>query len=352
MKNKHIYIIIAISIFVFSLIFIIFSNCSQKKSYDLTIESVNKDRVFYPNLFINTNKIYYLSDLGIIWYEYDLNNGQKKQIVDDEILSPEKINYSEDGKNAVVYSNYPEYNIKHYDFVNNKSYNLNQNITYVIWDSIKPKIFYNYAKYLELNKNNNTGFLFNINESDYSGDDWRAIKDLSDNKYIDTTLYSSNDENYIYYLPLMASENIGSTLYKLFINTKQDEKMTEENSIFSNIIFSPNKSKIAYLNNEEKLVVQDIDDKNSIQVIYEEPVNIEQIAWGNNNEDIYIVNDLNNLIQINIKNASQKQFSLDNSQIDYTNMLDEQIKNLGLSQDDKTLYFTYNAYIYKVDLTK
>lgn len=347
MKNKKIlYIAISISIIVLILILSFFS-CNSLSS-GIKIESVNNDRVFLSHYSSQNNNIDYLSDLGTIWYRYSIDTNEKTQIYDGEILSPGNINYRENNNNAVVYSDYPNYNVKHHDFSKNKIYDLSEYTKQVIWDNSKEKIYYTYNK-IPGPDDENSEYIFNINESNYSGEEWRTIKDLSGTDYVDASLYPSLDETYIYYMPTPI-DNDGGTLKRLYINTKQDEIVTQERIVYSDVLFSPDTSKIAFLNNEGKLVIQNIDDKESIEVIYEETINIDQISWTNDNKYIYILKDLNTLVKINTENSKKTEYTLDNENVNNTNTIDENITSLGINSENNILYFTYNNYLYRIPL--
>lgn len=341
MKNKKIiYLIILITI----IIIVIFLTLLNYNNKQINIQKINDDTIIYP-YYSNNSKLLYIDNKNYYWYEIDLNNNQKIKLLDEKILGIEKINYKEDGTNAIIYSNYPEYNIKYYNFIDKKNYTLNKNILDVVWNNKNLKIFYIFNKISSLNEQN-TEDSFNISEANYLGENYKIIKDLSKTGYLDINIYNSNDDNFIYYQPIIEDKEKGSSLYKLFVNTKQDELITKENIVFSNIVFSPDKSKILFINQNNELILQNINDKNSVKVIYQNIDRIEQVVWSNNNSDIYALVDFDKLIKINTKNNKQQEIKITGEgkidELTYT------IKNLGLSQDNKVLYFTYNNYLYKI----
>lgn len=350
MKNKKIIIIISIIIvaIVIALLLTVFgSGCSASKT---KITQTNSDRTFYPFYVLDSNNLIYLSDLGIIWYQYNLDTQGKTTLTSDEILGVLDINYRPDGKNAVVYSDYPSSNIKHYDFSSNKTYDLNKYITSVIWGSQKQKIYYSYKR--PKNNDDNEDYIFSIDQSDYSGENWQEIKDMTKSNYQNVYLYPSEDDTYIYYQPLTEDYlSSGSTLKRLLINTKQDEVMTDENIIFSKVVFSPDKTKIAFLDQNQKLNIQNIDDKSTTTQVYDESIDsIDKISWSNDNNSIYYLQDLDNLMSINTAKKTSKNISLDSQDVSSVDMLDDSITCLGVSADNQNLYFTYNNYIYNISL--
>lgn len=347
-NKKTFYTIIAISILlvIFFVIYLFSSGCSTS---DLMIESVNDDKVFFSHYSPSSDSIEYLSDLGVVWYKYDLISGEKTKIYDGEILSPEGIDYRPDGKNAVVYSSYPEYNVKHYDFTNNMTYDLNANIRSVIWDKQKPKIYYSFMKLDDSTENSD--YFLNINESKYDGENWQELKNLTNTEFENTYLYPSDDETYIYYQPyVLDTESELGTLRRLNINLKQDEIMTEENILASKVVFSPDMTKIAFIDMDGNLSIQDIDDKESVERIYEQSIDISQISWSNDNQYIYVIKDLNTLVKINVKNGKTQEYSLGSENIDYTNTMDETIQSLGINNDNSVIYFAYNSHLYYISL--
>ncbi len=348
MKNKKI-IFIVIAILLVVLLFVVFTffkaGCSTGT---IKIENINLDRAFFSHYSIEDESIKYLSNQGLTWYQYKIDTGEKTKISNEDILSPENIDYRPDGQNAVIYSSYPDYNIKHYNFSNNNIYDLSEYVNQVIWDSSKEKIYYTYNK-IPGPDDTDDQYVFNINESDYSGKNWRTIKDLSKTDYVNATLYPSFDETYIYYM-LTPINNEGGTLKRLHVNTKQDEIMTEENIIFSRILFSPDRTKIAFLSNEGKLVVQDIDNKDSEKIVYNESIDINSSVWTNDNNYIYVIKDLNTLLKINVKNGKNNTYNLNDENVGYTDLLDNSIISLGINKDNNFLYFTYNNYLYSIVL--
>lgn len=346
MTQKRIIYLTSLIIFII-IIFLIGIFIFNWFSKPLVIQKINNEIVNFPYYVKSTNSILYLNTKESIWYKYDLNDGQKTKLINDNLFGVVKIDYRENGDNAIVYFNDPDYTIKHYDFKNNNVFLLNQYITNIIWSVEKQKLFYTYYK-IPGPYDESSEYLLNINQAEYSGENWNSIKDFTKSNYVDLNLYPSNESNYIYYIP--APYENGGTLKKLYTNTAQDEIMTKENIIFSNVIFSPDKNKIAFINKDKALVVQNLDDKDSEKIIYKEPVSIDRIVWGYDNQSLYILKDINNLIKINTSNSNQTDIKLTSS--DVVNGFDYTIKNLGVSQDNKVMFLSYRDRLYKVQIAK
>jgi hypothetical protein len=345
MKNKYIYIIVIVLIFVFSLIFIFFTNCSYRESYDLNIELVNNDRVFYPKLFTDKNEIYYLSDLGIIWYKYNLNTNEKTIIFDDEVLGIEQVLYAPNSNNAVVYSNYPEYNIRHYDFEKNVNYKLNNDIGNISWQG--NNLLYVFNKFDESAREK---YLFEITQSFPDGSNWKPVRQIKSEQNIGITIYSIKEGEY-YYTIIPSNEYSGSTLYKGYnSNAERVDRISKDQQVFSELYFSKDFSKVFYIGSDQDLLLQDLNKIEKIDNFGLKIENTHGLSWSNDGKYIYYLESLDKLTRIEIANKKTTTYNLDNSQIVYINMLDQQVKNLGLSSDDQILYFTYNNYIYSVNL--
>lgn len=352
MKNKKIFIYLGLIIIFFIILISIYFYFQKNNIYYSNnlkkIELVTTDRIFYPFYIKDKNKIDYLSDLGIIWYQFDIANNQKTKIIDEDIVGNYNILYQTNGNNAIVFYDYPNVNIKHYDFSKNTVYDLNNNIMDIIWSNQKTKIFYvyNYLPGPE-DEENSQKYVYSICQADYDGTNWSTILDLSNSNYDNVSLYNSDNENFIYYL---AQTSNGSTLYKLDINKKTTESITEENNIKSDLVFSPDKTKIAYINKDNKLTTQTLSDKKTSKIFDIKITNIEQSIWGNDNNTIYVLKDLSNLISINNDKRSQKQYNIDSSSVSEINTMDEIIKMVGINKDDNLIYFMYNNYLYQINL--
>lgn len=344
MKNKLTVIIIIALVIIISVLFII--SCVQVSK--LTIEPVNTDRVFFPYYNSQTNNFYYLGDKGIIFYKYDPVSNQKNKITDSEILGVDNVLYSNNGNIVAIYNTYPTNNIKLFDLKNNKNYDLNSNIVNIITNQDINKIYYSYE--IIPGPSAESKSIFNISSADIDGQNWKQIKDFTNSDIMSIKLFPSTDNSIFYYLAETPSDNDGATMYKYSTNTNSEEVIGIEKDIYSNIIFSKSQNQFIYLNKNNELVFFDIlGDKKRNLGKYD--IDINQACFSYNGEYIYIIKNLNELVKIQTKNSSTQTISLNSQNIDQTNMLDTNIKNLGESQDN-LLYFFYNNYLYKINLNK
>jgi len=344
MKNKLTIIIIIALVIITSVLFII----SCVKVNKITIEPVNNDKVFFPYYNSQTNNFYYLGDKGINFYKYDPASNQKNKIIESEIFGVDKIMYLKNTNTAIVHSTYPTNNIKLFDLQNNKNYDLNSNIIDIITNKDNNKIIYSYL--VLPGPNSDAKGLFNITSADIDGQNWKQIKDLSSIGAMDISLFPSTDNNVFYYLAKTPNENEGSTIYKYNLATNNEEIIGVEKDVYSSIIFSNNQNQFIYLNKNSELILFDIISGKK-RNLGKYDININQASFSYDDNYVYVLKNLEELSKIKTNNSSTQKIALNSQNVDKTNMIDDFIINLGESQDN-LLYFSYNNYLYKINLNK
>jgi len=326
---RNIIIIGSLIIFIAAMILIV-RNCSPSKSSVIAIEPVINEKIFFPFISITQNKAIFLGDKGIKYYSYDLNKKEKKPLLREEILGAVNAIYKPDGNESIVIGDYPSKYIKLYNFTDEKTASLNNNIGNIAWDKTKDKIYYIYS--------NLANHITTLNISNPDGSDWKKLIDLPESILAYKVYALDNELIYTDYL----------TVSKLNLTTNQTEKMFEA-KLTSGLLISPDGEKIAY--NISDLNGTKIFDQKSHQAIQlKEEINIESSVFSTDN-NIYYLKNLDTLTKID-QDGNLTNINLNKLQVNVANPLDEPIQNLTLSQDNKILYFTYNNILYKIVLQK
>lgn len=354
MKNKNIKLILIVLaiLAIIGIIALILASCNKKQiAAEKTIQLVTNNKVFYPGIFPNQNRILYFSDKGMVSYDYNQKNNVPEKILDNQSSIVYKVNYAPSANGAVLFYSYPSYTITFYDLQTKQEHVLNNNIEDIVWDEKNNQIFYTY---LEIpGPGDNSQGKYTINESDYSGKNWQMLTDLTNIPYnfLVAPIYKTNQDGVLFFLPESVGSDKASTLYQLNLSTKEKTIASQEKSIVGKIKFSPDGTKIAHLNSNGELTVQTLENKNSIKFLKVKDISVKnQVVWENDNQHILILKDLDTLLRVDTINAKTQTSSLNRSNVDSTNIIDDAISNLTLSTDNKLLYFTYDDYLYKIAL--
>lgn len=351
-KNKTlIYIIIGIIFVVLVLAFFFYQTLKPKSpSTSSTGQSVKpttnetiiaqlalNEKIFYPTLSADGKSLIYLGDKGIIFYKYDLASGQKNKLINQEVLGTMATAYSPDTKKVIVFSNYPEINVNFYNLDNQQISNLNSNIIEATWLN-NDKIVYAFF--------DNDSKKYQISTSSSDGSGWQKLLDLgySDAGY---ELLKKDDKSIYYYF--LTSSPRATQIYSLDLNSKQTSKVMND-QVFDPI-FAPNMNEVVYtkaINNTEpgKSVLQFVDKGIQKELTYQ--IDSTRSVWTKDSKKfISIINQDNNIYLYSLDTTSNQE-SVTVLQVPNTEI--GNFKNLLISGDNKTLYFTINNVLYKIDL--
>ena len=160
----------------------------------------------------------------------------------------------------------------------------------------------------------------------------------------------NDSQNNLYY-QFLPSDLRGSDLQKInLINLS-------ENTIFTDgtyILFSPNNEKIiiSRYNSNTKF-------DNKKLLINSEGTEINSVnysgtpVWSNDNNSIFVLHGFETLEKIDTSNNSSKIFSLEVTSAETLKKIAQQtIDFIVISPDSKTLYFTSNDHLFKINLPK
>lgn len=359
-KKTMTYLMIAIGLIVIFLLAMI-NQCQTKtkkttqpqptSSQTVTISDLSdvlKTKVFFP--FLDSNKnINYLGDKGIIFYRYNPTSQEKNKIWEDEVLGTYQAIYSPDGTKAIVKSNYPEMKNVYYDFQNKKTNELSNKIGNMVFIPTGQKIIYHY-----FNEEKNES---QISMADPDGSNWQKITDLNELKIYDPYLIISPDGNKLALYP--APEGYGQNyIYLLDLQTKQISKITDDGYALAPI-WSPNSQKIVYQVLDPKtfkptlwIMNADGGNKKSLKI----HAFSEKVIWQDEQNLLIALDpDLPDDFASDLTYKSQDVFwtyNIESSQINQfsTNKTYTEVEDLMYDSQNKTLYFTSNDVLYKLEI--
>ena len=214
------------------------------------------------------------------------------------------------------------------DTVSKKQVDLNTNINALDWSVDSSKIYYVFYSPDEK---------CTLNIADSDGGNWQSIADLdiaNCNYYLQSTkddIYFTNFDK-IYDISLsgnIKTELIGSKLAQNFLMSL-DKK---------NIVFNEEGGTITKIYNIESKSTTDLDRR----------IDLESAVLTSDG-NIFYFKDTVSLVKFNITTSKEVAITLDDSALDKTNLIDDKLSDLTLSSDENILYFTYNNYIYKINL--
>lgn len=360
MKNKKILLIISAIILLIIFLIVLWNSDKTKdknaaikvdQEKTVTATKISDYKFFFP--FIKQDaSVVGLYDLGRYFYNYNPNDMELKQINSGEILSPIYLTYSPSGSKALIVSFYPTTNIQFYDLSSDKISELSNNILEIMWSKSEDKIYYSYR---DVEKD-----IYQINYSKPDGSDWHTLVDGEKEK--DSFEISPDESKMIFYNELTGVAISQSYIYD--INSK--EKTTLDKNIDINKAYwSPNSQKIAYLDQNNHLSIIDSNGQNNSQTdivlgVYmnkwhilesDEVVLSEEVLWKDNENLVLAIPDDFSVDSI-IAPTSLYIYNITNKQLTKLNIGDQTFAGISLVsiQNNKTLYFTSDDLLYKVDL--
>jgi len=225
-----------------------------------------------------------------------------------------------------------------YDFKTQKLTQLDSNIQGIIWLPNSNKIIYQF--YDDINKINS------LNIADPNGQNWQKIINLTEDRLYGFGGFADNQTLIYFSNPNDVS---GTNIYSTNIQTKQTKQLTEH--ISKTALVSPGGKKIVYELFQEEiqnytLAIMNIngDNKKDLKI----KTMLQKIIWTPDGENlITAIRETNNktdsFYKINIQTG-------DKQEINYKSKISINAQNLILAQDEKTLYFTSDDFLYKLDL--
>lgn len=308
--------------------------------------SIIKNKIFFPFLS-SDNLIYYLSDKGIIFYNFNPVSQEIKKIWPNEVLGVYNVSYKKDASKAVIQSTYPNVNVSSIDFQNQKSYILSDKIQSTVWAN--DKIIYHY---LDTNSKIN-----NISMSDPDGKNWQEIVAIDLNR---PKLIISPDAQEVLLIPTPVAERDDErveNIYLLNINTKNISQLTTDGYI-PDASWSPNGGKILYYQwdkNVVKLTLGIMDKTTKEKKDLGIQTNLNEAIWLDDQRIIVAVPQTDS--DTSAVNVTKYEFYIVDVNTNATTKLQlpspgyvEDAKNMMYDGKDKILYFTSNDVLYKITL--
>lgn len=344
--NKKFLIAIA-ALIILVIIYVIFRSNTMEQTPVVSIDTQTPkeitpavtidEKIFFPELISSHNAIFYLGDQGIIFKKYSLDTKQIEKIYPDEVLDIYNVDYSQEGQKAIIKTLVDgKLSFKLIDFNIKSLTNLDENIFDAKW------LDHNNLIYSISDAENNKSTIYKV-----------AIGDQNKEKLteIDTGsvfLQISPDMNWV----LIYSEPEGygeNEIYLFNIPNKKLSKLSDKSIVGSK--FSPDSKQFItnkYNNNGAitDLLIFDSShlDKENIQL----KADINQTVWISNNQLVAAVNDSNGdqfylltskgrISKLTINSQDQSIYPIN-------------ARNLMITSDSKSLYFTSNDYLYVLAL--
>jgi hypothetical protein len=343
MKNKKIIIIAGVIILIIIIILLIIfgknksiSNTNIVDTQQTPIYQYSKliDYVFFPQIDENNN-IYYISGIGNFLYSFDAKTFSSSQTSDQEWPGANNIIYSPNKGKIIVQSDLEENNNMLFNIKDKISTPLDKNIILLSWSPDSQKIAYIY----------NGDPSQTINIADYNGKNWKKIADYDPSSAGFNNINWLNN-NTVFYQSFVNSDKI-LLLYTYNINTGQTEKF--DNIVDALVSTKYQKNIITKLENGKNNIYQtDNLFKNQKLVIGDKYINLSTAIWLNENAILYVDNETKSIYQLSLTDG--KITNLITLGTDVTNSTNEGIADLMISSDNKTLYFTVDSVLYKVEI--
>jgi Tol biopolymer transport system component len=321
-------------------------------------EKIFDDKILFPILSQNEQNLLYFSindKKDLAFYQYSLNT-KKEQKISLNMSVPDRVVWSPKRDKAILKVVYDKYVFEKtnspfkdpalkdkeettwfYDFNTKRLSRLSLNIQNIAWLPNGDQIIYHF---FDPQKNINGIFA-----ASPDGSGWRKLADIKFAEGIELSPISNEE---IFYYPIL-TEGGGNNIYKLDLKTKQIAELIK-NQTAGQVIASPSNTKIIYQIFHEK------DQKYTLGTM-----NMD----GSKKKDLGIDTEINKLVlsekddfvilalreegkatdtfyKINLE-TNQKQ------EIKYKSDIPIDAKNLMLTKDGRTLYFTSDDYLYKME---
>jgi hypothetical protein len=356
--NKKIYFAIGVGIVIIGIIIILIYQ-NQKNSNTITnqvkISKVINDHVFNPIINNTKNRIiFFNSENGNYFYELNLANLQKNKISNLLDAAPNSVIWSPTYENAIISIIYNKYYKGIFEIPNVANnitaywdYNLKNNTAHklITGTSISPWSpdgnTFAYAYYDPTLKTDV------INLADKNGSFIKKIAKVNFDEGINCGFINSSE---IYYSPIPTETN-GSNIYLVNINTGVVQPLITDNSAGSTLIQTPDKTKFiyaSYQNNQYVLGTMNLDGSN--KKTFNSQIDINRTVTLLENQNIITTiaqtnnKNYDNFYKINISTGATTLLFQSYNKENYS------ASNLMVSSDGKSIYFTSNNYLYKMNL--
>lgn len=331
-------IIIVILLIIAGIAYLIYSKTTQTsgKSTISLVENLD-EKVFSPSYLQSQNAVYYFNQ-GIL-AKFSFNDKKTTILYPDKTPYLQKTKFNPDGSRALILVREGEnYIYRSIDFNSNEVIPLVKNIADADWLS-NEQIIYSYS-----NAENGEYYL---NTADFKGSNAKKIADLG---FSDALVIPSPDQSKIIIYP--EPEGYGDNFLTMYNFTTQKFTKFETKGLVG-AVWSPDGQKIiSDIYNEQgeitSTVILNVSDQKTknIDLQYQ----ISKITWLDNENIVALKNEGENISDqfylVSAKNGKSKKINIEKS----TNLfLDVQYLT---AQNDKTILFTTNDFLYQLDLIK
>jgi len=265
--------------------------------------------------------------------KYDLSNNKNNIINNNEVLGIEKITYSPNTNQAIVFSSYPEKNIKLYNFNKNNIITLNNDVLDTTWINDNEFLYSFYENINDPDKFMIQFNVYNINQE--------SFQTIYKKEFESSSVLPVNYINNSLFYTTSATKN--STLTKVDINNKQENIVAQN---ITNLLACPNQKLLIYNinNNTDQFSIYNLE--NGENKLYKETINFNKLACINNNTAIAtILSEENSFKTMNINSGVITHISISNQ----TNINEINIDNL-ISTINNTIFFTVKDQPYLINL--
>ena len=323
-------------------------------------QKISEEKTLFPTLDKAGERIlYFNNENDPAFYQFNIKT-EKESKISQSIDSPNGVIWSPLLNQAILKVIYDKYIFEKYgsvfespdaedgsltfwlyDLNKNTAKQLDSRIQNVAWSPDGKKIVYHFVDWDE-----DLDFIALANPD---GSSWQKIKDIDSGEGIDLGFLT---QEIIYYSPLL-TEIGGTNIYKVNLTTKETTTLIDDNSAASSLVITPNREKIIYAHyqeEEQKYILGtmnlDSNDKQTLNVeidinrtivLPDNPFIITAIAQEK-------TPDYDNFYKVNIETGERELLFKSTNKEHYS------AENLMISEDGKTLYFTSDDYLYKMNL--
>lgn len=328
-------IIIVILLIISGIVYLIYSKTAQTsgRSTISLVENLD-EKAFSPQYITSEESIYYYNQ-GLL-SNYSFLENKISRLNQDKIVYLQKAKFSPDGKRALILVKEGEnYYFKSIDFNTQKIIPLSKYIFDASWLS-DGKIVYSYS-----NLDNNE---YHLDTADYEGND---VKKLTDLNFATGLIFPSHDKNKIIIYP--EPEGYGENFLVMYDFTTQKFTKFEAKGLVG-VVWSPDNQRIiSNIYNEQgeitSTVILNVSNQKTTDLDMQ--YQIDKITWLDN-DNIVALKTLDTggdqFRLASAKNGKSKEIKIDKA----TNFfLDVQYI---AAQDNKTILFTSNDFLYVLNL--
>ncbi len=344
-KSKILIIGLSLAVVVTTVLIVVYISRHPFRQTNVTTDKtqiieVTKEKIFYPHLISLQNAIEYLGDQGVRFKKYDLASQEISDLFKMDVFGIQKVEYNLQGDRALVLVRQDDsFVYQVVDFAAQKTYRLNQtDIFSAAWLN-DEQIIFSYSE-------NEQGKIGQV-KYDGSGVQVLAIIDV-----FSAIIVPSPDQKSLIVYP--EAEGYGANyLYLYNMSAKSLDKLAG-NGYQSGAQWSPDGQKIltnTFDKNGQIKALEVMEISSQKRRLVSSTSNLSKAIWLDNDKIILTETQKNENDQFALIDLGQTLKT--NFKTDFTNLssnLTINAQDLMLAPDNKTLYFTSNDWLYKLEL--